>query len=320
MFTGHAPLFGTMTPSGSAVVTDEPGGHDHGASDGSTRRLGLVALINLVGFVGELAGGLLFGSVALLSDALHMLFDGLAYLMAFGASYTAARFEYGGRYSYGLHRLEPAAAFLNGVLLVPMVGYIVWESYQRFLAPTVIDHQLTLVIAAGGLAINLVSVWVVHGDDMSLNERGAYYHLLGDAGGSVAVIVATLAVWLADLPVADPIAAVLIAVLILVTAGRVLRESTGILLQRSPVALDAVREDLLAIEGVERVDDLHVWQVCSKLTVGTVHVVDDADTLAERVAVRRRVHDLLAARGVDHVTVESVGVDEADDGRRDHSH
>ena len=125
-------------------------GHDHEGSHGSpteestsTRRLALVAVVNLVGFVVELAGGLLFGSVALLSDAFHMLFDMLAYAMAFGASYTAERFEGGQSWSFGLHRLEPFAAFLNGVLLLPMVGYILWESYQRFLDPVTIDPMLT---------------------------------------------------------------------------------------------------------------------------------------------------------------------------------
>jgi cobalt-zinc-cadmium efflux system protein len=113
----------------------------------STRSLALVAIVNFVGFVVELAGGLLFGSFALISDALHMLFDMLAYVMAFSAGYTADRFERGGTWSYGLHRLEPVAAFLNGILLVPMVGYILWESYQRFLNPVSIDPVLTIVIA-----------------------------------------------------------------------------------------------------------------------------------------------------------------------------
>jgi cobalt-zinc-cadmium efflux system protein len=270
----------------------------------STRKLALVAGINFVGFVVELAGGLLFGSVALISDAFHMLFDMLAYVMAFSASYTAERFEGGERWSYGLHRLEPVAAFLNGVLLVPMVGYIVWEAYQRVLDPIAINAELTLVIAVGGLLVNVGSVAVLQGGEMSLNERGAFYHLLGDAGGSVAVIVSTIAVAVFDLPVADPAAAVLIGALVLWSAGKVLWESTSILLQRSPTSPAQLRERLAAVEGVDAVEDLHVWQVCSQLTVGTVRVVSESAEVDSRRALQQRIHDVFSEHGVDHATVE----------------
>lgn len=291
--------------------------HDHNddfsgsATTGkSTRRLALVAAVNFIGFVIELAGGLLFGSVALISDALHMLFDMLAYVMAFGASYTAERFNGGQAWSYGLHRLEPVAAFLNGVFLIPMVGYIVWEAYQRFLDPVKIDPMFTLVIATGGLLVNLGSVYLLEGDEMSLNERGAFYHLLGDAGGSVAVIISTVAVAWFNLPVADPIAAVLIALVVLWSAGKVLRESISILLQRSPIDSRELKDELSSLKGIERVDDLHIWQVCSQLTVGTVRLVDTATTLEERRETRAQVQELLTEHGVDHVTIELVESDE----------
>ncbi|MXR43098.1 cation diffusion facilitator family transporter [Halobaculum sp. WSA2] len=273
----------------------------------SSRRLAFVAVINLVGFVVELAGGLLFGSVALISDAIHMLFDMLAYAMAFAASYTAERFDGGEDWSYGLHRLEPVAAFLNGVLLLPMVGYILWESYQRFLEPVAINPELTLIIATGGLLVNVGSVYVLQGDEMSLNERGAFYHLLGDAGGSVAVIVSTVAVAVFDLPVADPAAAVLIGILVLASAGNVLRESTSILLERSPVSPEELRAELTTLDGVDQIEDLHVWQVCSQLIVATVQLTDTGTTLEEQRAIRSRVHDHLADQGIDHATVELVG-------------
>ncbi|MBX0297904.1 cation diffusion facilitator family transporter [Haloarcula nitratireducens] len=290
---------------------------------GSTRRLALVAVVNFLGFLVELAGGLLFGSVALISDALHMLFDMLAYAMAFGASYTAERFKGGDEWSYGLHRLEPAAAFLNGILLVPMVGYILWESYQRFLDPVAINPTMTLIIAVGGLLVNLGSVYIVQGGKMSLNERGAFYHLLGDAGGSVAVIISTLAVIVFDLPIADPVAAVLIGVLILVSAGKVLRGSTSILLERSPISLERLRDKLTNIDGVENVDDLHVWQVCSQLTVATVRLQYELTSLDQQQAIRSQVHQLLSDRGIDHATVELVGDMEIDTGtadRTNHDH
>jgi cobalt-zinc-cadmium efflux system protein len=275
------------------------------ASVGS-RKLALVAGINLVGFVVELVGGLLFGSVALLSDAFHMLFDMLAYAMAFGASYTAEQFESGDEWSYGLHRLEPAAAFLNGVLLLPMVAYIVYESYQRFIDPVQIDTGLTLVIAVGGLLINLGSVYVLEGGEMSLNERGAFYHLLGDAGGSVAVIVSMIAIAVFEVPVADPIAAILIGALVLWSAGKVLRESTAILLERSPIPQAEVRQRVASVEGIQAVEDVHVWQICSQLTVASITASDAAESLDERQTIRAAIHRTLSDLGIDHATVELV--------------
>jgi len=289
------------------------------STGGSTRRLGIVAVVNLLGFIIELAGGILFGSVALISDALHMLFDMLAYAMAFGASYTAERFKGGDEWSYGLHRLEPVAAFLNGILLVPMVGYILWESYQRFLDPVPIDPTMTLIIAVGGLLVNLGSVYIVQGGEMSLNERGAFYHLLGDAGGSVAVIISTVAVMLFDLPIADPVAAVFIGVLILISAGKVLHESSSILLERSPLSPADLRDELVTIDGVESVDDLHVWQVCSQMTVATVRVQYTPTSIAQQDAIRSQVHRLLSEHGIDHQTVELVGGTEIGRETNDHT-
>jgi cobalt-zinc-cadmium efflux system protein len=139
---------------------------------------------------------------------------------------------------------------------------------------------------------------------MSLNERGAFYHLLGDAGGSVAVILSTLAIAVFDLPIADPIAAVLIGVSILVSAGQVLRGSTSILLQRSPISPERIESEIVTIDGVENIDDLHVWQVCSQLTVATVRLRTKATTLDQLRSIRSQVHDILAAEGIDHATVE----------------
>ena len=285
------------------------GGHDHGhsdhfESDRATRRLAIVALINGAGFVLEVAGGLLFGSVALLSDAAHMLFDGLAYGMAFGAASIADRYDTSERWSFGLHRLEPLSAFLNGILLVPMVAFILYESVSRFLDPVVIDTVPTVVLATAGLAINLLSVYVLQGGEMSLNERGAFYHLLGDAGASVAVIVSTVVIELTGVTVVDPITASLIAIVVLWSAGRLLRGSGAIFLQAAPVTRAEMESRLLAIEGVNRITDCHTWQICSEITIATVKADTDAKTLEEAANVTQRIHDELSDFGVDHATVE----------------
>jgi cobalt-zinc-cadmium efflux system protein len=280
--------------------------HDHGpgGDSDSTRKLAAVAGINTLGFVAELIGGLAFGSAALVSDALHMLFDALAYVMAFAAAAVADRYEGSAEWSYGLHRLEPLSAFLNGALLIPMVIYIVYESYQRFLDPIAIGTGPTLVIAAGGLAINLASVYVVQGGEMNLNERGAFYHLLGDAGGSVAVIVSVVAIEVTGLWIIDPAVAVLIAVIVLWSAGKLLRGSGAIFLQKGPVNHDEVRTAVAGIDGVESVQDLHTWQICSELMIATAHLATEVDSVEAADRLRRDVHEALADVGVNHATIE----------------
>ncbi len=278
--------------------------HGHGGGETSTRKLAVVAAINVVGFFAELAGGLLFGSVALLGDAVHMLFDALAYAMALAAAYVAERYEVSDRWSYGLHRLEPLSAFLNGVLLFPMVAFILYESYRRFLNPVDIGTLPTVAIAGLGLLVNVGSVFVLHGGEMSLNERGAFYHLLGDAGASVAVIVSTLVIRWTGVRVVDPLTAVAIALVVAWSALKLLRGSGAIFLHVAPVSQSELRERIAGVAGVDGVLDLHTWQVCSEITVATVRVDAGADTVDEASDLTHTVHEELADAGVDHATVE----------------
>lgn len=283
--------------------------HEHGsestAANQSIRKLGLVAGINLVGFVIELVGGLAFGSVALLGDAFHMLFDALAYVIALGATVIARRSNPEGRWSYGLHRIEPFAAFLNGILLIPMVLYLVYESYQRYLSPVEINTTMTVLLATGGLIVNLVSVYVLQGGEMSLNERGAFYHLLGDAGASVAVIVSMLVVRYTDFYLVDPATAVIIAGLIVWSAVILLRESGAIFFQQSPIEPEDVESAVESLDGVEDVEDLHVWSLSSQIAVASVFVTDSTTTLDGRDALVNRIHELLESEfGISHATIE----------------
>lgn len=284
--------------------TDAPRGHRHGSGETSARTLAVVAAINVLGFLGEVAGGLLFGSIALLGDAVHMLFDALAYGMAFAAATVAERHEATGRWSYGFHRLEPLSAFLNGVLLVPMVVYIMYESAMRVVSPVDIAVGPTIAIALGGLLVNAVSVLVLEGDDMTLNERGAFYHLLGDAGASVAVIVSTVVVSVTGVTLVDPAVAVLIAAVVLWSAGKLLVGSGAIFLHRAPVRQSDVEARLQRMAGVTDVLDSHTWQICSEITVSTVHVAVAVDDLAAADELTERIHRQLADLGVNHATVE----------------
>lgn len=278
------------------------GGPGHEKS--STRKLGVVSAVNLAGFALELAGGLMFGSVALLSDAFHMLFDALAYLIAFGSAYLAEKNEGSSYWSFGLHRLETLSAFTNGALLIPMAFYILWESYQRFLNPVEIGVLPTLAIGAGGLAVNLVSVYYLRGGEMSLNEKGAFYHLLGDAGGSLLVILSTAVIYFTGFRFFDPLAAVLIAGIIVWSAGKVLVGSTNILLHKSPVKPAEIRDALYEIDNVHGVRELRIWNLCSQITIASVHICDSSSSLEESRAAKNKVRKVLSENGVDHSTIE----------------
>lgn len=284
--------------------------HSHENFRKSTGKLGAVSVINLVGFVIELAGGLLFGSISLLSDAFHMLFDATAYSMAFTSAYMSERMEGNSSWSYGFHRLETLSAFFNGALLIPMAAYIVWESYRRFLAPVEIGIIPTIAIGGGGLAVNMLSIYFLRGGKMSLNEKGAFYHLLGDTGGSMAVIISAGIIHFTGFKAVDPIAAVLIAGTIAWSSIKVLGGSTSILLHRSPVDSDRLRSEIEELPNVGEVRDLRVWNICSQITVATLHVCDNSSSLEKSATTRGKIRELLRARGVDHVTIEMEGSEE----------
>ncbi|MFB6175123.1 MAG: cation diffusion facilitator family transporter [Candidatus Nanohalobium sp.] len=278
--------------------------HSHGGEDTSTRKLGLVSGINLAGFFVELAGGLMFGSIALISDAFHMLFDALAYVIAFGSAYLAERRSGDESWSFGLHRFETFAALFNGALLIPMAFYILWESYKRFLNPVDIGLLPTLGVGFLGLLVNLFSVYYLRGDGMSLNEKGAFYHLLGDAGGSVAVIVSTLLIYFTGFRAADPIAAVLIAGIIVWSASKVLRGSSNILLQRNPLDAEKVIGELEGLDRVEEVEDFRAWNLCSQITVVSAHISHEASDLENVEEILEQARQKLADAGADYITIE----------------
>lgn len=241
-----------------------------------------------------------------------MLFDALAYVLAFGAAYVSRRSEPSEYWSYGLDRVEPFTAFLNGILLVPMVGYLVWESYQRFLTPVEIDPMMTAGLATGGLLVNFASVYYLQSGEMNLNEKGAYYHLIGDTGASVAVIVSMLVIEFTGSTLADPITAVLIAVIIIWSAVKLLRESGEIFFQRSPVSVDEVKTRLTELVGVVSVDDVHIWQLSSTIRVVSMHLKDDVQSLEEREKLKTRAVDVLHEEfDVDHATIDMAATTSA---------
>ncbi len=249
-------------------------GHDHGRS-ASRRRLA-IALVLGAGYLGaEVVGGLLTGSLALLADAGHMLSDVAALALALYASWIASQ-PSGERWTYGRARAEVLAALAQGVALVVVALMIAREAFERMAAPPPVLGAGVLAIATGGLIVNLIALWLLNpGKHDSLNIRGAWLHVLSDALGSVGAMTAGALIWAFGWTWADPVASILISVLVVVSAWHLLREAVDVLMEAAPrnLRLERVREALLALADVESIHDLHVWTVGSGEVALSCHLV-----------------------------------------------
>ena len=270
----------------------------------SRRRMAAVLWITAAMMVAEAVGGWLAGSLALLADAGHMLADVVALGLALVVTHLAERPATAER-SYGLVRLEILAALVNGTLLIAIAVGIVLEAYQRFRAPLAIHGWLLLAIASIGLIANVTGAAILHrGHAHSLNQRGAYLHVVSDLLGSVGAIAAGIIVLATGWTAADPLISVLIALLILGSAWRLVRESTDILLEATPahIPLGEVHDRLASVPGVTSVHDLHVWTVTSGVVAMSWHLV--VGNPADNQRILETVQDRMQELGINHVTVQ----------------
>ena len=257
-----------------------PGGHHHtSAAAAGARRLGLVLILVLGYLVVEVAAGIFTNSLALLADAGHMFSDAAGIGLALLAIWFARRPATPEK-SFGYYRVEIFAAVTNAVILFGVAAFILIEALRRIAAPPEVVSLPMLVVALVGLAINLVSMRLLHaGAQTSLNLRGAYLEVLGDLLGSIAVIAAALVISLTGWTPIDPIASVVIAGLILPRTWTLLREAVDILLQATPrgVKLEEVRQHVLRARGVVDIHDLHAWTLTSGQNVVSLHAVMERD-------------------------------------------
>ncbi len=286
-------------------------GHPHhdGHRSGNQKRLLLVLALVLVFMVIEFVGGLVSGSLALMADAGHMLSDAAALALSLFAIGMAKRPATATR-TYGFYRTEILAALFNGATLIAIAIFIVVEAYERLRTPEDIQSPVMIAIAAAGLAVNLAGLAILHGGrGDSLNIKGAYLHVLGDALGSIGAIAAGAAIWLFGWYWADPVVSALIALLILASSWALVRQSVGVLMEGTPggINVDEVRAALLAVPDVEGVHDLHVWSITSGLDSLSVHVVCTRNDMgiAELGALLNKLRSMLHEQfGLDHVTIQ----------------
>ena len=268
------------------------------------RRLTLAFAITLVVMAVELAGSLLSGSLALLADAAHMLADVAALGLALIAAWIAQRPATPQR-SFGFMRFEILAALVNGALLFAIAIGIGVEAWRRIQAPEAVNGSLLLGVAAIGFIANLIAVVILHRDHAhSLNQKGAYLHVLGDLLGSVGAIVAGIIVLATGWVLADPVISVLIGALVLVSAWRLVKESSDVLLEATPahIAMAEVHDRIASVPGVESVHDLHLWTVTSGVVAMSGHLV--VKNPSDNQPILEAVQDRMRALGIAHVTVQ----------------
>jgi cobalt-zinc-cadmium efflux system protein len=268
------------------------------------RRLWVVLALALATLVAEVVGAWLSGSLALLADAGHVLTDAAAVALTLGTAWLATR-PPGGTRTYGFLRWEILGALINGATLVALSGWIAVEAVGRLQHPEPVKGGVLLVVAVGGLLANALALVLLHRDrDGSLNLRGAYLHVLGDLLGSVGAIAAGAIIAVTGWTPADPIISIVLALLILVGAWRLVRESVDVLLENAPahLSLADVERRMLAVPGVTAVHDLHVWTVTSGMVALSGHAVVPA--LGEHPAALVSLQRAVGEAGIAHATIQ----------------
>jgi len=272
-----------------------------------SRRLIFAIILTAITLVAEVIGGIWSNSLALLSDAGHVFLDLFALLLSLAAIKLAAQ-PPSDRHSYGWHRAEVLASLINGLTVFLMAAGILYEGSKRLVAPEMVQTTPMLVIAVLGLIANLLAAKALHGQSHNdLNVRSAFLHVLGDAAASVGVIAAAILMYYTGWYQADPIISIAIGLLILVGAGRLLREAAHILMEGVPrgMSVDQVAVCIRAIDGVADVHHLNIWAVCSHIFALSAHVEIQPEYDGKREELLHRIgHELAHEFHITHTTIQ----------------
>jgi cobalt-zinc-cadmium efflux system protein len=279
--------------------------HHHHRRSADRRRLALTLALAGSYMVAELIGGWLTNSLALLADAGHMFSDVAALALSLFAVWVAARPSPPQR-TYGYYRAEILAALVNGAALLAISVYIFVEAVQRLAHPPAVQGPWMTAIAIGGLAVNLAGLWILGpGKAQSLNLRGAWLHVLTDALGSIAALAAGGLIWAFAWQWADPIASLVVGLLVIYSAWRLMAESVSVLMESAPrgIDVDEVLAEMSRLPGVREVHDLHIWTITSGLESLSAHVVmEDGRRPAQLLSdLRSMLHDRF---GIGHITIQ----------------
>jgi cobalt-zinc-cadmium efflux system protein len=282
------------------------GGHSHGISADADRSKLRIALVLILGFmVVEVVVGIIANSLALLSDAAHMLTDAGALVLALAAIRLMAR-PAKGALTFGWQRAGILSAQFNGATLLVLGLLIVYEGIRRLIDPPVVEGGIVFAVAILGIAVNLLATWTLSkANRQSLNVEGAFQHLLTDLAAFVLTAIAGLVIWTTGFDQADGIASLIVAAIMLHSSYGLLRESGRVFLEAAPRGLDpdAIGNAMIGVDGVIEVHDLHVWEVTSGFPALSAHVLVDPETdcHAIRLALEHEIHEDFE---IDHTTLQ----------------
>lgn len=294
-------------------------GHSHDHTHGANKKVLLISFFIITAYmIVEVIGGIMTNSLALISDAGHMLSDAIS----LGVGVLA--FTFGERISnysktYGYKRFEILAAVFNGVTLIAIALYIFYEAYRRFSHPPEVASTGMLIIAIIGLLVNILVAWLLlRGGDTeeNLNLRAAFLHVLGDLLGSVGAIAAAILIMMFGWSWADPLASVIVAILVLISGWRVTKDGLHVLMEGVPknVQLDEVIQSMQAIDGVISIHDLHVWSITSGHNALSAHAVVDGEmTINETQVLLQQLERELQKKGINHVTIQMENMEHLHD-------
>lgn len=281
--------------------------HINQITQDATKRLAISLALTLAFVIGETIAGYIANSLALLTDAAHNFTD----VLALGLSWYALRLTNlppNSRKTYGYHRAGILAALINSTSLVLIAFGISYEAYKRFTAPPVVKANLLIGVGLLAFIVNLITAWLVHrGSQQDLNLRSAFLHLMGDVMSTLGAVIAGVIILLTDWNWIDPFVSLLIAFLILWSASRILRETINILLESTPADIDVseIVSDILDIEGVLGVHDLHVWSISQNLRLLSAHIVTEDIHISSGNQIQNEINRQIKRKyGIVHATLQ----------------
>ena len=279
-------------------------------------------LLSLFILLIELVGGIFTNSLALLSDAGHVLIDLLALILAYFSIRLSQKVATK-KFTFGFYRAEILVAIINGSILIFVTLYILYESYIRFLSPQPIKGPEMLAIAIVGLLANLYVVIKMQGyEKENLNVRGAYLHVLSDTLSSVGVVIAGMLIVVTGNYIFDPIISAIIGLFILVGSLQLIRESTHILMEATPrnIDLEKLSKDIQKINGVKEIHDLHVWSISSDVFALSSHVLIDAKNIKSMNKIVSNINEMVKSKyNITHTVIQSE-CETCVDGKNEHNH
>jgi len=281
-------------------------GHDHSHGAGTKTRLFITMMLNFAITVAEVIGGILSGSLSLISDALHNFSDGIAIIVAYIAIRLGER-NRSESYTFGLKRAEIIAAVINAAVLIAICFFLIKESYDRFINPEPIKGILMVGVASIGLIANIIGTLLLRkGSKDNLNIRSAYLHLFSDAVSSVAVILGGIVITFFDIYWVDPLLTVLISLYVLKGSWDIIKEATTVIMMGSPkeVSLKEIQEDVESIAGVKNLHHVHIWMLNEKNIQFEGHVDIEDMMVSESDKLRKQIEEKLGRRKITHVTLQ----------------